>query len=101
MRHFFEENKNIILGGLLALVIVVALFIAIDRLWTAYEILSQSGEAESQEVLCCSDCGHAYESGDVYCAGCGQALLPTCSGCGAEVKEEDRFCSECGTQVKE
>ena len=59
--------------------------------------------------LSCSNCGRAYELGDAFCTGCGQALpditaattINTCPDCGHPFESKDLFCAKCGAALAE
>jgi predicted RNA-binding Zn-ribbon protein involved in translation (DUF1610 family) len=60
-------------------------------------------------AFACPNCGKAYQSGDAFCTGCGQALPETtatdlgenCPECGAPVEADDAFCAKCGFALTE
>lgn len=55
-------------------------------------------------TLACPHCGKLYQSGDMFCAGCGQAIpaaqpLSTCPQCGHTIQPDDAFCARCGSAL--
>lgn len=60
--------------------------------------------ARSQNGHYCRTCGSAYREGDLFCVGCGSALLESravsgglvCPTCGESVHKGDKFCAKCG-----
>lgn len=53
--------------------------------------------------LTCSHCGADAQSGDRFCAVCGNALPQprACDHCGEVAEADDRFCGRCGVRLPE
>lgn len=47
----------------------------------------------------CENCGKVFQSGDRFCARCGEPHPNVCPACGERHRPEDRFCTRCGTAL--
>lgn len=69
-----------------------------------------ASQAAGSAVVVCTECGHASDSGEMFCIHCGGlldepaasaetaiALAGLCDDCGAMVESDEIFCPSCGT----